>query len=58
VPYKLLEQYLCCGRVRVMIRPVWPVVHDNWPYAIRHLKDSFSDIIIAARSHGDFATAG
>jgi hypothetical protein len=26
VPYKLLKQCLCCGHIRITIRPVWPVV--------------------------------
>jgi hypothetical protein len=30
VPYKLFEQYLCCGCIRVMIRPVWPVVVERY----------------------------
>jgi hypothetical protein len=26
VLYKLFKQYMCCGRMRIMIRPLWPVV--------------------------------
>jgi hypothetical protein len=42
MPYKLLEQCLCCGLIRVMIRPVWPVVVEciqafhNWPHLTDH----------------------
>jgi hypothetical protein len=28
MPYKLLEQCLCCGRIQIMIRPVRPVVME------------------------------